>query len=117
MTQPETINIAMIGNRNQVALTRLAGVKKYRIINDEEALPEKIKAALLELVEDGSVGIIMIPDEWAAGMTDTVKELRERKGKPVIVIEIPSGFKTQEQDITGYYEAYTKRRIGFNVDL
>jgi vacuolar-type H+-ATPase subunit F/Vma7 len=117
MTQPEKIDIAMIGTRNQVALTRLAGVEKYRIIDDDEAAPENIEAALLELFEDSSVGIIMIPEMWAADMTDTLKNLKGRKRRPVVVIEIPSGFTAKEQDVTGYYEEYTKRLIGFNVDL
>jgi len=41
MTKPEKIDIAIIGNRDQTALARLAGVEKYRIIEDSEDINEK----------------------------------------------------------------------------
>ncbi len=117
MTQPENIDIAIIGNRDQTALIRLAGVEKYRIIDDGEKMHEEVKAALIELSDDSSVGIIMIPEEWAAGVADTLKSIKERKKRPVIVMGIPSGFRAKEQDVKGYYKAYTKKLIGFNVDI
>jgi hypothetical protein len=33
------------------------------------------------------------------------------------VIEIPSGFRAEEQDVKEYYKAYTKKLIGFNVNI
>lgn len=117
MTKPEKIDIAIIGNRDQAALVRLAGVEKYRIIDDGEDINEKVKEALMELSDDSSVGIIMIPEEWTGGVTETLKHIRESRKRSAIVIEIPSGFKAKEQDVKGYYKAYTKKLIGFNVDI
>ena len=117
MTKPEKIGIAIIGNRDQTALVRFAGVEKYRIIEDREDINEKVREALMELSGDDSVGIIMIPEEWAGDVTDTLKYIRESRKGSAIVIEIPSGFKAKEQDVKGYYKAYTKKLIGFNVDI
>lgn len=117
MTKPEKIDIAIIGNRDQTALMRFAGVEKYRIIEDEEDTNEKVREALMDLSGDSSVGIIMIPEEWTRGAADTLKYIRQSKKRTAIVIEIPSGFKTEEQDVREYYNTYTKKLIGFNVDI
>ena len=43
----EDIIVAIIGTRDQTALMRLAGVEKYRIIEDEgDAIPEKGQGGL-----------------------------------------------------------------------
>lgn len=118
MTKPEKIEIAIIGNRDQTALMRLAGVEKYRIIEDDkEDINEKVREALMELSGDSSVGIIMIPEEWAGGVADTLKYIRESKKRAAIVVEIPSGFRAEEQDVREYYKMYTKKLIGFNVNI
>ena len=117
MIKPEKIDIAIIGNRDQTALARLAGVEKYRIIEDSEDINEKVKEALMDLSGDSSVGIIMIPEEWTGGAADVLKYIRQSKKRTAIVIEIPSGFTTEERDIRGYYKAYTKKLIGFNVNI
>ncbi|MBW2543864.1 MAG: hypothetical protein JRD43_00030 [Deltaproteobacteria bacterium] len=118
MTKPEKIDIAIIGTRDQTALVRLAGVEKCRMIEEnEENINEKVREALMDLSDDSSVGIIMIPEEWTGGAADTLKYIRESKKRTAIVIEIPSGFKTEERDVRGYYKTYTKKLIGFNVDI
>jgi vacuolar-type H+-ATPase subunit F/Vma7 len=113
----EQITLAIIGNRDQTALMRLAGVEKYRIIEDKDATPEKIKEALTELAGDSSVGVIMLPEAWVKDVTDTMWYLRESKRSSAIIIGIPPGFKTEEQNVKEYYKTYTKKLIGFNVDI
>jgi len=113
----ENITVAIIGTRDQTALMRLAGVEKCRIIEEGDAAPEKIREALMELAGDSSVGIIMIPEDWAGHAADTIRYLWESKRSSAIVIEIPAGFKTAEQDVKEYYKTYTKKLIGFNVEI
>ncbi len=113
----EQIIVAIIGTRDQTALMRLAGVEKCRIIEDKDATPDKVKEALLELAEDSSVGIIMLPEGWGSYVADTIKYLHESKRSSAILLEIPSGFKSKDQDIKQYYKTYTKKLIGFNVDI
>ena len=115
----EDITVAIIGSRNQTALMRLAGVEKYRIIEEGEgdAIPEKVREALTELAGDESVGIIMIPEHWGPYAADTMRYLRESKRSSAIMIEIPEGFTAKEQDVKEYYKTYTKKLIGFNVNF
>ncbi|HOO89415.1 MAG TPA: V-type ATP synthase subunit F [Syntrophales bacterium] len=112
------ITVAIIGNRDQTALMRLAGVEKYRIIeNEEDAIPEKVREALTQLAGDRSIGIIMIPENWGRYAADTMKHLRESKRSSAIMIEIPEGFRIKEPDVKEYYKTYTKKLIGFNVNF
>jgi len=113
----ENINIAIIGNRDQTALMRIAGVEKCRIIEGGNDTREKVREALMELAGDSSVGIIMLPEDWGRDAADTIKYIRESKRSSAIVIEIPSGFKTRDQDVKEYYKTYTKKLIGFNVNI
>jgi vacuolar-type H+-ATPase subunit F/Vma7 len=113
----ENITIAIIGNRDQTALMRLAGVEKCRIIEEGDDTREKVRETLMDLAGDSSVGIIMLPDDWGRDAADTIKYIRESKRSSAIVIEIPSGFKTRDQDVKEYYKAYTKKLIGFNVNI
>ncbi len=114
----ENITVAVIGSRDQTALMRLAGVEKYRIIEDEgDATPEKVREALTELAGDSTVGIIMIPENWGRFAADTMRYLRESKRSSAIMIEIPEGFKTEKQDVKEYYKTYTRKLIGFNVNF
>ncbi len=117
MTKPEKIDIAIIGSRDQAALVRLAGVEKYRIIDNGDDLHEKVKEALMEFSDDSSVGIIMIPENWGRDAADTIRYLRESKRSSAIMIAIPEGFKTKEQDVKEYYKTYTRKLIGFNVNF
>lgn len=113
----EQVTVAVIGNRDQTALMRLAGVEKYRIIEDTEATPEKLREVLMEVAGDSSVGVIMMPEGWSREMTDTIKYLRDSKRTSAILIGIPRGFKAEEQDVKEYYKTYTKKLIGFNVNI
>ncbi len=113
----EQVTVAIIGNRDQTALMRLAGVEKCRIIDDEEATPEKLREVLTEVVEDSSIGVIMMPEGWSRKVADTITYLQESKRTSAILIGIPTGFKTEEQDVKEYYKTYTKKLIGFNVNI
>lgn len=113
----EQVTVAIIGTRDQTALMRLAGVEKCRIIEDQDATPEKIRENLTELAGDSSVGVIMLPEAWSRDAMETMKYLRDSKRSSAIIIGIPAGFKTEEQDVKEYYKAYTKKLIGFNVEI
>ncbi|MBW2598614.1 MAG: hypothetical protein JRC60_00585 [Deltaproteobacteria bacterium] len=114
----ENITVAIIGNRDQTALMRLAGVEKCRIIEEDgDDTRDKVREALVDLAGDSSVGIIMLPEDWGRDAADTIRHIRESKRSSAIVINIPSGFKTKEQDVKEYYKTYTKKLIGFNVNI
>jgi vacuolar-type H+-ATPase subunit F/Vma7 len=113
----DTITVAVIGTRDQTALMGLAGVGTCRIIEEGKDTGEKVREALMELAGDSSVGIIMLPEDWSKRVADTIRHIKESKRSSAIVIEIPSGFRAEEQDVKEYYKAYTKKLIGFNVNI
>ena len=112
------ISIAIIGNKNQTGLMRLAGVQKYEVFeHDDRDLQQKVRKTLQEFSDDPSIGIIMIPDNWMAYVTDLVTSIRKSKTMKAIVVEFPSRFDAAQQDVKEYYKAYTRNLIGFNVEI
>ena len=118
MMNLKELNIAIIGNRNQVALMRLAGIEKYEIIEeDDHDFREKVRKSLKEFSGDTSIGIIMIPENWTVHVEDLVKYIKESKKITTIIIEFPAKFETGKRDVREYYKTYTKNLIGFNIEI
>ena len=117
MTHMQGLDVAIIGNRDQTSLMRMAGVNKYCTIGDGDNIAEKIKKALDDFLSDSAIGIIMIPQNWAIHVAETVEKIRKDKRISTVVVEIPSAFKAEPFDVKEYYKAYTKRLIGFNVEI
>ena len=112
------IDIAIIGTRDQTALMRLAGVERYLIIDEDDPdMKEKVRDALKDFSADPSIGIIMIPENWKEHVEDMVKSIRQSKKVSTVVIEIPSGYTAEKENVKEYYQAYTRRLIGFNIEI
>ncbi|MEA3470895.1 MAG: V-type ATP synthase subunit F, partial [Thermodesulfobacteriota bacterium] len=72
------LDIAIIGNQDQTALMRLAGVERYLIVDEDDPdIKEKVRAALKDFSSDASIGIIMIPENWKEHAADILKSIRE----------------------------------------
>ena len=118
MMNLKELNIAIIGNRNQTALMRLAGIEKYEIIEeDDHDFREKIRKSLKEFSSDASIGIIMIPENWTVHAEDLVKYIKESKRITTIIVEFPSKFETKKRNVREYYKTYTRKLIGFNIEI
>jgi vacuolar-type H+-ATPase subunit F/Vma7 len=118
MTTMKDFNIAIIGNKDQTALMRLAGVDTYESIDEgDHDLREKIRTALNEFSGDPSIGIIMIPENWMEHVTDIVQNIRRSKRATTIIIDFPGHFDPEKWDVKEYYKTYTKNLIGFNVEI
>ncbi|TFG38199.1 MAG: hypothetical protein E4H39_00845 [Syntrophobacterales bacterium] len=112
------LDIAIIGTRDQTALMRLAGVERYLIIDEADPdMKEKLRGALKDFSADPLIGIIMIPKNWNEHVVDIVKSIRESKKISTIVIDIPSGYTAEKENVKEYYQAYTRRLIGFNIEI
>jgi vacuolar-type H+-ATPase subunit F/Vma7 len=112
------LDIAIIGTRDQTALMRLAGVERYRIIDDHDPdMKEKVRSALTDFSSDASIGIIMIPDDWKEHVEDILKFIGESKKVSTVVIGIPTGYSTEKESVKEYYKEYTRRLIGFNIEI
>ena len=112
------LHIAIIGNKDQTALIRLAGVEQYRVIDDDDTdMKEKVRGALRDFSSDASIGIIMIPDNLKVHFQDILNSIRENKNVSTIVIGIPAGYTTEKENVKEYYKAYTRHLIGFNIEI
>ncbi len=117
MTSPQISEIAVIGNEDQVALMRLAGVEKYQVIEDNPQVREKIREVLQEFIDDISIGIIIIPDDWKIYVDDILKHISESRKTMPVIIEIPSKFTTEKEDVREFYKSYTKKLLGFSIEI
>jgi vacuolar-type H+-ATPase subunit F/Vma7 len=107
--------IAVIGDEDLVSGLRLAGVRRYRII--EEGSSEEIRQALSEFIDEPGIGIIVILEDYARHIEDLVAQSNEKKTSPPVVIEVPSKYGTRFEDVTYYYKAYIRKFIGFDIEI
>lgn len=117
MMQLKNLKIAIIGNEDQVALIRLAGVEKYQVIEDNHNIREKVREALRKFERDTSIGIIMIPQNWTGYVDDLLKYIRERKMVTPVIVEIPSKFEREKENVREFYKSYTKKLLGFTIEV
>jgi vacuolar-type H+-ATPase subunit F/Vma7 len=117
MIQRKKLDIAIIGEGDQVALMRLAGVEKYEVIEEGQHLHEKVREAFTRFMEDPSVGIIVIPENWTGYVDDLRKKILEKKKVTPVMIEIPPRFQREKEDVRQYYQSYTKRLLGFTIEI
>jgi vacuolar-type H+-ATPase subunit F/Vma7 len=111
------LDIAIVGNKDQTSLMRMAGISKYRHIVEGEDLPENIRKSVNEFLDDAAIGIILIPEDWTHYISDIIEKVRKDKRISTVIVEIPPDFSAERLDVKAYYKAYTKKLIGFNVEI
>jgi len=109
------LEIAAVGDEDLVSGLRLAGVRRYRIVTEGDK--EEVRQALTELLDEPSVGIIVILEDYMRYVVDWVAQAQERKTSPPVVIEVPSKYGTRYKDVTQYYKAYIRKFIGFDIEV
>lgn len=121
MKTVQNLDIAIIGTEDQTSAMRLAGVSHYCRVSehgDGRELRETIRKGLDEFLKDPSVGIIMIPENWVSHVADMLERMKKAKGVPKkAIIEYPPDLKAEPMDVKAFYKNYTKRLIGFNVEI
>lgn len=117
MISLQNLDVAIVGNEDQVALMRLAGVEKYQVIEGDHDIREKVRETLRGFINDTSIGIIMIPEDWKDYVDDILKYIGERKEITPVIIEIPSKFATEKEDVREFYKSYTKKLLGFSIEI
>ena len=115
MMQIRQLEIAVIGDEDLVSGLRLAGVRRYRVVSGDDK--EEVRQAITEFIDEPSIGIIVIPEDYVKYVEDLVAEANEKKASPPVVIEVPSKYGTRYKDVTQYYKAYIRKFIGFDIEL
>ena len=117
MTSIEHLNIAIIGNEDLVNGLRLAGVKRYCVIKDDHNAEEEVRQALTELVGEAEIGIIAIQEDYTKYVEDLIAQVQQRKDLTPVITEVPSKYGTKYQDVTGYYKAFIRKFVGFDIEI
>lgn len=117
ITQAEHLSIAVIGDEDLVSGLRLAGISKYYMIKDDHSTHEDIRNALSELTAKSEVGVVVILEDYAEHARDMLSRIREEKRAFPVIIEVPSKFGTKYKDIVGFYKAFIKDSIGFDIEI
>ena len=115
MVNIRQLEIAVVGDEDLVSALRLAGVRRYRIIKEEDN--EELKQALTEFINEPAVGIIVILEGYMKQAEELLTQSQERKTSPPVFIEVPSKFGTRYGDVTQYYKAYIRKFIGFDIEI
>ena len=111
------LDIAVIGDEDLASGLRLAGISRYYAIEDDNDAPEKVRKALSELINDPSVGIVVVQENHAEYIEDMLSQVRESKSMTPVVVEVPSKFGTKYRDIKEYYKAFIRKSVGFGVEI
>ena len=111
------LDIAVIGDEDLVSGLRLAGVRRYHIVKDDHDAGEEVRQALTEIMGEPNVGVIVMLEGYMKYVEDLVAQVKERKVLPPIIIEAPSKYGTQYEDIAQYYKAYIRKFIGFEIEI
>ena len=111
------LDIAVIGDEDLVSGFRLAGLNRYYMIKGGPDAHEDVRKALITLIDEPSVGIVMILEEYADYVADLVTQVRKGRRITPVIIEVPSKFGTKYLDVRQYYKAFIRESIGFDVQI
>jgi vacuolar-type H+-ATPase subunit F/Vma7 len=117
MTSIKHLGIAVIGDEDLVSGLRLAGVRRYRVIEDSADSAEQVRKALGEFIDDPEVGIIVVLEEYLPHIEQMISQAKEKGASAPVVIEVPSKRGTRYEDITKYYKEYIRKFIGFDIEI
>ena len=111
------LNIAVIGNEDLVSMLRLAGVRRYHVVEDNSNTEEDVRTALSELIGDPDVSIVAIQEDYAKYVEDLVAQVVERKRWTPVIVEVPSKYGTKYPDVAEYYKAFVRKFVGFEIEI
>jgi V/A-type H+-transporting ATPase subunit F len=98
--------IAVVGSPDFTTGFRLAGVRRFENVSDDE--PEKLDEAVESVLDDEGVGIVVMHDEDVEQLSRTVRQRVETSVEPVVVT---LGGGTGSSNLRGQI----KRAIGIDL--
>lgn len=111
------LNIAAIGDEDLVSGLRLAGVSRYYMIKGNHNACEDVRKALGELIDEPSIGIIVILEDYVEYVKDLVAHVREGRKMTPVIIEVPPKSGTEYKDVVRYYKKFIRESIGFDIEI
>ncbi|MFC1977717.1 V-type ATP synthase subunit F [Chloroflexota bacterium] len=111
------LNIAVIGDEDLVNMLRLAGIKRYYLIEESGSTEDEVRKILTELMNDPEVSVIAIQEDYAVFVADLIIQVQEGKSLTPVIIEVPSKYGTKYSDVAKYYKAFVSKFVGFEIEI
>ena len=111
------LNIAVVGDEDLVNMLRLAGIRRYRLIEEDGNTGEDVRDALGELTADPEVSVIAIQEDYVEYVRDIIARVQESKSLTPVIIEVPSKHGTKYPNAAEYYRAFVSRFVGFDIQI
>jgi vacuolar-type H+-ATPase subunit F/Vma7 len=114
MMKSSDSKIAVIGDENLVNGFKLAGVDYCFIIDaaDNAAVGDAVNKNLKSLIEDNTVSIIVILEDYARHARELLTQIRESKRISPVIIELPSISQFDPEQVKKYYKELAGKFIG-----
>ncbi len=119
VTPTKRLTVAVIGDEDLVSGLRLAGIRRYHLVKDQRQPEREVRDALSQLLDptaDPAVAIIVILEEYAPYVEDTVARLREARRMVPVILPVPSRAGSHG-DARAYYRSYIRSFIGFDIEV
>ena len=117
MATERTSSIVVVGGSNLTTLLRLAGVGNYHTIEDDDSLKTGIREVMTDLINNPSVSIIAIQSDYANHVRDMINKVSEDKRLTPVIIEVPSGGDTSDENTVEYYRTFVRKFVGFDIEI
>lgn len=117
MTSERQSGIAVIGGSNLTTLLRLAGVSHYYYIEDDSTLENSLRETMTNVINNPAISIIAIQSDYAVHVRDMIDQVVEDKRLTPVIIEVPSGGESVEENAAAYYRAFVRKFVGFDIEI
>ncbi|MFA5628774.1 MAG: V-type ATP synthase subunit F [Dehalococcoidales bacterium] len=112
------LEIAVIGDKDLVSGLRLAGVRRYYVVPENDSPPkEEVRTSFLNFLEDPKVGVIAIQETYTEFVRDLIEKQRDNKILTPVIIEVPSKRGEHTEDVNKYYKDYVRKFTGFDIEI
>ncbi len=119
LTPTKRMALAVIGDEDLVNGLRLAGIGTCHLVNDQRTAAREVQEAVSQLMAPGrdpEIAIIVIQEEYAPHVEDTVIALREARKVVPVILPVPSR-ALSHGDARAYYKDYIRKFIGFDIEV
>ena len=116
-TPGRQLGIAAVGDEQLVSGLRLAGVSKYYVARGNGDVREEVRKALSAFVEEPGVGVVVILEDYREYVEDIITRIRDARRITPVIVELPSALGTKYKDVEGFYKAFIRKSIGFDIEI
>lgn len=117
MIPVKKLAIAVIGDEDLVNGMRLAGINRYKIIDQGQDVAQQVRENLNKFMNEPEIGLVIILEDYLSHVEDILGRVKASRKLTPVIIEIPSMRGTSYGDTKQYYKAFIRKYIGFDVEI